>query len=154
MNAAHSSALCAKGGYFTVAYSISRPGRYFTLARQRGYITLACTYNSQLRGDIYFTLAPNYFFQNNVIVTLSWNPPPPPPKTSHLRCQELLVHWITVAFELPLVPLCLAVIPLDELLILSSLDDRKLYLLSPEPRCQTVLSVYTDIFLADKTSCG
>ena len=28
------------------------------------------------------------------------------------------------------------VIPLDELLILSSLDDRKLYLLSPEARCQ------------------
>ena len=44
-----------------------------------------------------------------------------------------------------------AVIPLDELLILSSLDDRKLYLLSPEARCQSVLSVYTDILLADKT---
>jgi len=29
-----------------------------------------------------------------------------------------------------------------------------LYLLSPEARCQTVLSVYTDILLADKTSCG
>ena len=47
-----------------------------------------------------------------------------------------------------------AVIPLDELLILSSLDDRKLYLLSPEAWCQTVLSVYADILLADKMSCG
>ena len=50
--------------------------------------------------------SPNYFFQNNVIVTLSWNPPPPP-KTSHLRYQaKLLVRRITVAFDLPL-PSCL-----------------------------------------------
>ena len=36
-----------------------------------------------------------------------------------------------------------AVIPLDELLILSSLDDRKLYLLSPEARCQCCLYIPT-----------
>ena len=34
------------------------------------------------------------------------------------------------------------------------LDDRKLYLLSPEARCQTASSVYTEILLADKTSRG
>ena len=38
------------------------------------------------------------------------------------------------------------VIPLDELLILSSLDDRKLYLLSPEARCQnSVVCIYRGV---------
>ena len=62
--------------------------------------------------------SPNYFFQNNFIVTLSWNPIPPPNNVIPLISRKITCpSEITIAFDLPL-PLS-AIIPLDELLILS-----------------------------------
>ena len=44
--------------------------------------TIASVYLSMHKISYIKGASPNYFFQNNVIVTLSWNPPSP--QTSHL----------------------------------------------------------------------
>ena len=83
----------------------------------------------QLRGRLQ-----TIFFQNNVIVTLSWKPP----ITSHLWYRaKLLVRQRS--------PLLLTY----ETAHIELLDDRNI-VTSPEARCQTVPT----FLLAGKTSCG
>ena len=82
--------------------------------------------------------SPNYFFRH---CDIKLEPPPPPSQNvTPLISSKITCPSDHRCFSLA-TTLVSAVIPLDELLILRSLDDRKLYLLSPEARCQTSTSL-------------
>ena len=101
--------------------------------------------------------SPNYKITS--LWPLSWNPPPPPPPLSPPNVTPLISSKIIVRRRSPLLLTChypcvCRINTARWTAHTELLDGRKLHLLSPEARRQTVSSVYTDSLLADKTPRG